>query len=152
VNLFPQQFSTAARVSTTMNLALIPVYHADGGLYSHVDEHRLERLQSLGLIDRIVHSRKGQIMRAILFIRPGEAKPKSASSMAGTKYSHKERLKHGQAWDLKHLDGSRSGKDYAPPKTRAPFLQVVADRAVTRIASDATSAGGTPPAAANTMR
>ncbi len=65
MNLFPQQFPTAARVSKTMNPALIPVYHADGGLYSHVDEQRLERLQSVGLIDRVVRSRKKQIMRAI---------------------------------------------------------------------------------------
>jgi hypothetical protein len=110
VNLFPQQFPTAAR-----------------GLYSHVDEQRLERLQSVGLIDRIGHSRKGKIMRAILFIRPGEAKPKSASSMAGTRYSHKERLKHGRAWDLKRLGGNRDGKTYAPPEMRDDFLRVVAD-------------------------
>ena len=110
-----------------MNTALIPVYHADGGLYSHVDEQRLERLQSVGLIDRVVRSRKKQIMRAILFTRPGEAKPKSASSMAGTRYSHKERLKHGRPWDLKRLGGNRDGKTYAPPELRVAFLQVVAD-------------------------
>jgi hypothetical protein len=110
-----------------VSTALIPVYHADGGLYSHVDEQRLERLQSVGLIDRIGHSRKGKIMRAILFIRPGEAKPKSASSMAGTRYSHKERLKHGRAWDLKRLGGNRDGKTYAPPEMRDDFLRVVAD-------------------------
>jgi hypothetical protein len=127
VNLLPQQFPTAARVSTTMNPALIPVYHADGGLYSHVDTQRLDRLQSVGLIDRIVHSRKGQVMRAILFTRPGEAKPKSASSMAGTRYSHKERLDHGPAWDLKRLGGNRDGKTYAPPEMRDDFLRVVAD-------------------------
>jgi hypothetical protein len=66
-------------------------------------------------------------MRAILFIRPGEAKPKSASSMAGTRYSHKERLKHGRAWDLKRLGGNRDGKTYAPPEMRDDFLRVVAD-------------------------
>jgi hypothetical protein len=108
-----------------MNTALIPVYHADGGLYSHVDEQRLERLQAVGLIDRVVRSRKKQIMRAILFIRPGEAKPKSASSMAGTRYSHKERLDHGPAWDLKRLGGNRDGKTYAPPEMRDDFLRVV---------------------------
>jgi len=110
-----------------MNPALIPVYHADGGLYSHVDEQRLERLQSVGLIDRVVRSRKKQIMRAILFIRPGEAKPKSASSMSSTRYSHKERLEHGPAWDLKRLGGNREGKTYAPPEMRDDFLRVVAD-------------------------
>jgi hypothetical protein len=110
-----------------MNPALIPIYHADGALYSHVDEQRLERLQSVGLIDRVVRSRKKQIMRAILFIRPGEVKPKSASSMAGTRYSHKERLQHGRAWDLKRLGGGRDGKTYATPGMRDDFLRVVAD-------------------------
>jgi hypothetical protein len=110
-----------------MNPALIPVYHADGGLYSHVNEQRLERLQSVGLIDRVVRSRKKQIMRAILFIRPGEAKPKSARSMSGTRYSHKERLEHGRAWDLKRLGSNHDGKTYAPPEARAVFLRVVAD-------------------------
>ena len=110
-----------------MNPALIPVYHADGGLYSHVNEQRLERLQSVGLIDRVVRSRKKQIMRAILFTRPGESKPMPAGSV-GTRYSLKERLKHWLAWDLKHLGGRHEGKTYAPPETRAPFLQVVVDR------------------------
>jgi hypothetical protein len=87
----------------------------------------LERLQSAGLINRVVRSRKKQIMRAILFIRPGEAKPKSAGSMAGTQYSHKEHLEHGRAWDLKRLGGNRDGTTYAPPELRADFLRVVAD-------------------------
>src|ERR1019366_8917631 len=34
---------------------------------------------------------------------------------------------HGPAWELKHLGGGRDGKTYALPKTRAVFLQVVAD-------------------------
>jgi len=109
-----------------MNRALIPVYHADGGLYSHVDGQRLERLQSVGLVDRVVRSRKGQIMRAILFLRRGESRAMPASS-AGTRYSLKERLEHGRAWDLTRLGGNRGGKNYAPPETRADFLQVVAD-------------------------
>ena len=67
--------------------ASIPVYNADGSLFACASEQRLARLQSAGLVDRVVRSRKGQIMRAILFIRPGEAKPMSASSMAGTQYS-----------------------------------------------------------------
>ena len=105
----------------------IPVYNADGSLFACASEQRLARLESAGLVDRIVRSRKGQIMRAILFTRPGEAKPKSASSMAGTQYSHKERLEHGRAWDLKRLGGRRDGKTYAPLELRVAFLQVVAD-------------------------
>jgi hypothetical protein len=65
-------------------------------------------------------------MRAILFTRPGESKPMPAGSV-GTRYSLKERLKHGLAWDLKQLGGRHEGKTYAPPETRAPFLQVVVD-------------------------
>jgi hypothetical protein len=107
--------------------ASIPVYNADGSLFASASEQRLTRLQSAGLVDRLVRSRKGQIMRAILFTRPGEAKPMSASSMAGTKYSYEERLEHGRAWDLKRLGGNRDWKTYAPPEMRAAFLQVVAD-------------------------
>ncbi len=109
----------------------IPVYHADGSLYAWVSEQRLARLQSAGLVARVVRHRKGHINRAILFLRPGEPKPMSASSVMGTRYSFKEPLEHGPAWDLKHLGGSRDGKTYAPPETRAAFLQVVADCTVT---------------------
>jgi hypothetical protein len=107
----------------------IPVYNADGSLFASTSEQRLARLQAAGLVDRLVLSRKGQIMRAILFTRPGESKPMPAGSV-GTRYSLKERLKHGLAWDLKQLGGRHEGKTYAPPETRAPFLQVVVDRTV----------------------
>ena len=110
--------------------ASVPVYQADGSLYASVSEQRLARLQSAGLVARVVRHRKGHINRAILFLRPGEPKPLSASAVVGTRYSFKERLEHGLGWDLKHLDGSRSGKDYAPPNTRAGFLQVVVDCSV----------------------
>ncbi len=109
-----------------MNLS-IPVYKADGSLYACVSEHRLERLQSAGLVARVVRHRKGHINRAILFLQPGEPKPVSARSMMGATYSFKESLKHGTAWELKHLDGSRNGKNYAPPGTQTDFLQVIED-------------------------
>ena len=105
----------------------IPVYHADGSLYACVSEHRLGRLQSAGLVARVVRHRKGHINRAILFMRHGEPKPMSASSVAGTRYSFKELRNHGQAWELKHLGGNRNGNTYAPPETRAAFLQVATD-------------------------
>jgi hypothetical protein len=113
-------------VSPKTNTALIPVYHADGSLFATASEQRLARLESAGMVDRVVRSRKGQIMRAILFIRPGEARPMSARSMAGTQYSHEERLEHGRAWDLNRLGGNRNGKTYAPPEMQADFLRVVA--------------------------
>jgi hypothetical protein len=107
--------------------ALIPVYHADGSLYAWASEQRLARLQSAGLVARVVRPRKGCISRAILFLRPGEPKPMSASSIMGTRYSFKEALEHGRAWDLKRLGGNCDGKTYAPPEMRAAFFQVVAD-------------------------
>jgi hypothetical protein len=79
-------------------------------------------------VARVVRSRKGQVKRAILFLRPGEPKPLSASSVMGTRYSFKELLKHGPAWELKHLGGNPSGETYAPPEMRVAFLQVIADR------------------------
>jgi hypothetical protein len=111
--------------------ASIPVYHADGSLYAWASERRLARLQSAGLVARVVRHRKGIVKRAILFLRPGEPKPLAASSMAGTRYSYKELLECGPAWELKHLGGSRDGTTYAPPQTRAVFLRVVADCTIT---------------------
>jgi hypothetical protein len=112
--------------SKTKN-ASIPVYRADGSLYACVSEHRLARLQSAGLVARVVRHRKGHINRAILFLQPGESQARSAGSVVGTRYSFKESLKHGSAWELKHLDGNSNGKAYAPPETRDVFLQVVGD-------------------------
>jgi hypothetical protein len=103
----------------------IPVYRADGSLYACVSEQRLARLQTAGLVARVVQHRKGHINRAILFIRPGEPKPLVAGAVAGTRYSFKEPLEHGQAWELKRLAESDDEKTYAPPETRAMFEQVV---------------------------
>ena len=107
--------------------ASIPVYNADGSLYAWASEQRFARLQSAGLVARVVRLRRGRIARAILFLRPGEPKPMSASSATGTRYSFKEPLEHGRAWELKHLGGNRDGKTYAPAEARVAFLQVVAD-------------------------
>lgn len=109
----------------------IPVYRADGSLYACVSEQRVAVLQSVGLVARVVRHRKGHVNRAILFLRAGEATLISASSVIGTRYSFKESLKHGRAWELKHLDGNRDGKNYAPQETRAAFLHVVVDRTIT---------------------
>ena len=108
MNLLPQH-SLMLPVSPKTASPLIPVYQADGSLDSVVNEQVLERLQSVGLVARVVRSRKGQVKRAFLFIGPGEPRPLSASSVMGTKYSFNESLQHGRAWDLKHLDGTRGG-------------------------------------------
>ena len=107
--------------------ALIPVYHADGSLFAWASEQRFARLQSAGMVARVVRQRKGRISRAILFMRLGDPKPLSASSVMGTRYSFNEPLEHGRAWELKHLGGNRDGETYAPPETRAVFLRVVTD-------------------------
>src|SRR5271169_6257389 len=98
-----------------MNVS-IPVYRADGGLYACVSEQRLATLQTAGLVARVVRHRKGHINRAILFLRSGEPKSMSASSVMGNRYSFKEQLAHGPAWELRHLDGNHGGKNYAPPE------------------------------------
>jgi hypothetical protein len=122
----PAAFPAAARVSKNMN-ALIPVYHADGSLFAWASEQRFARLQSAGLVARIVRHRKGHINRAILFLRPGEPKPMSANSVTGTRYSFREHLTDRPVWELKHLGRTHDAKTYAPSETRAFFLQVIAD-------------------------
>ncbi len=107
--------------------ASIPVYQADGNLYACVSEQRLARLEAAGLVARVVRHKKGHINRAILFMRPGEPKPTSASSVMGTRYSFKENLEHGRAWELKRLGGNNGEKTYAPPEVRGAFLQVVTE-------------------------
>ena len=107
-------------------ISYIPVYCADGSLYDRVTELRLTRLQKAGLVARVVRHRKGHINRAILFARPGE-KPLPVTAYVGTKYSFKEHLDHGLAWELKRLGGARDGKTYAPTEVRGIFIRVVTD-------------------------
>ena len=126
MNLLPAVFPVTQRVSKKMS-ASIPVYQADGSLYACVSEQRLARLQAAGLVARVVRHRKGHINRAILFMRPGEPKPTTANALMGTRYSFKEPMEHGLAWELKHLGGNRDGKTYAPPEVRGAFLQVLTD-------------------------
>jgi len=114
VNLLPAAVPTAPSVPKSMN-STIPVYRADGSLYASVSRQQLATLQSAGLVAHVVRHRKGHINRAILFLRAGDPQPVAAGSVMGTRYSSKELLEHGPAWELKHLDGSRSGKNYAPP-------------------------------------
>lgn len=91
-----------------------------------VTEGGLARLQSAGLIARVVRHRKGHINRAILFVRPGEV-PVPRTAHLGTRYSFLDHLEHGLCWDWKRLGGARWGTNYAPDELRPIFLQVVAD-------------------------
>jgi len=124
---------------------LIPVYNSDGSLYAWASEQRLARLQTGGLVARVVRNRKRQVQRAILFLRPDEPKPKSVRSVMGTRYSFKESLEHGPSWELKHLGGTHDRKTYAPRETRAAFLQVVADCTIPQESSEHRWGGASPP-------
>jgi hypothetical protein len=83
----------------------IPVYRADGSLYAQVSEQRLARIQSAGLVARIVCHRKGHVNRAILLCLPGEPGPTPAGAYLGTRYSFREQLDSGaRCWSLKRLE------------------------------------------------
>ena len=104
----------------------IPVYRADGSLYGHVSEQRLSRLQSAGLVARVVCHRKGHVNRAILFGRPGEPGPTPNGAYLGTRYSFREQLESGsQYWRHKRLD--LKDEDGEAVEGRSVFLRVVQD-------------------------
>ena len=82
----------------------IPLYNAAGELSDWISPQRLARLQSLGLIARVVRHRKGHVNRAILFRRPGEGRPTEIRIYLGTRYSFREHLDHGYlCWRLRRL-------------------------------------------------
>ena len=92
----------------TMNMP-IPVYRPDGSLYAYVSEERLVRLQSAGLVARVVRHRKGHVNRVILFNQPGEPGPMPAGAYSGTRYSFREQLESGaRCWRLKYVGDRHS--------------------------------------------
>ena len=102
----------------------IPVYRADGSLFAHVTETRLQCLQSAGLVSRVVRHRKGHINRAILFGRPGEMAPTPARAYMATRYIFRERLEGGsRCWRHKRLN--LKDEDGVPFDGRSVFLAVV---------------------------
>ena len=57
----------------------------------------------MGLVARVVRSRKGDVKRAILFVGPGEPSPILAGYL-GTRYSFREHLHSGyRVWALKRI-------------------------------------------------
>ena len=87
----------------------IPVYRADGSLFCTANEERLARLQSVGLVARVVRSRKGDVKRAILFVGPGEPSPILAADLGGTRFSFREHLLSGYyVWSHKRLASPRT--------------------------------------------
>lgn len=98
----------------------IALYSASGELEDWISERRLAKLQAAGLIARVVRHRKGQINRAIRFLRPGEPKPPRPTTYLGTRYSYQEHLDSGYiAWALRRLGRG--------DELRPVFLQVVTD-------------------------
>ena len=100
----------------------IPVYRADHSLYARVSEQRLERLQSAGLVARVVRTRRGDVKRAILFVGPGEPSPILAGDLGGTRYSFREHLDSGYyVWAHKRVrPGDVLPNDAATEGTPAP--------------------------------
>ena len=106
----------------------IPLYNADGELIDRISERRLERLQTLGRIARVVRHRKGHINRAVQFPLPGEGRPSRPADYLGTRYSTKQRLSEGHScWRLRALGDRPSETDLAPSEVRPVFLQVLLD-------------------------
>jgi hypothetical protein len=93
-------------VSPNKTSQSVPVYRADGSLYAHVSGQRLARLQSAGLVSRVVRHRKGHVNRAILLSLPGEPNPTPAGAYLGTRYSFQEQFDSGaRCWRHKRLEG-----------------------------------------------
>ena len=106
MNLFPQALLLVLVSLKTIN-GSIPVYCADGSLFCTANEERFARLQSVGLVARVVRSRTGDIKRAILFVGPGEPSPILAGALGGTRFSFRQHLLSGHyVWAHKRL---RSG-------------------------------------------
>lgn len=106
----------------------IALYNADGELIDRITERRLEKLQALGRIARVVRHRKGPINRAIQIRLPGEGKPARPADYLGTRYSVKQPLSDGHScWRLRSLGDRQSETDLAPEEVRPVFLQVVLD-------------------------
>jgi hypothetical protein len=108
---------------------MIPLYSTLG---SYAGERSLARIQDLIELGRVTvqRDRKGNIKRA--FLRQSDGSPALAKTIyVGTKYSYREHLPDGHTChDLRRLDGSRSGKNYAPESVRPIFMAVLASVSV----------------------
>jgi hypothetical protein len=55
----------------------------------------------------------------------GNGHGSSSGHLAPTRYSFEDTSIEGRPWDLKRLNGKRSGLHYAPPEVQPIFLRVV---------------------------
>ena len=107
--------------------APIPLFSYDGAICDWIDEPRLKRLESLGLVHLVVRHRKGRIARVILVKREGERGPLPLTAYTGTKYSFRQHLGDGHmTYRLRSL-GDRNADEHnlAPESVRPIFLAVV---------------------------
>lgn len=106
----------------------IALYNADGELIDRISARRLEKLQTLGRIARVVRHRKGHINRAIQVRLPGEGRAMQPADYIGTRYSSRQRLDQGRVcWRLRALGDKPSETDLAPAEVRPMFLRVLLD-------------------------
>ena len=102
----------------------IPIYTIEGHC---AGTRALKVVEALLLTNRVIviRNRKGNITRAFYRKLDG-CTPIARTIYTGTKYSFREKLPSGhQCHDLKRLDGSRGGVNYAPKSLRPIFLTVL---------------------------
>lgn len=91
----------------------------------------IEALVVRGLID-LERNKKGYVVAAHerhLTELPVDTPTRSTngSAMRPTRYSFEDMAIAGRPWDLRRLNGARTGVHYAPPQVRPIFLRVVLD-------------------------
>jgi hypothetical protein len=74
----------------------------------------------------VVRDRKGNIIRGYERQSDGSSALR-ATIYVGTKYSYKQQVGRGKAWELKKLGRPSSSWDYADPSVRSLFQRVVLD-------------------------
>ena len=94
-----------------------------------IDSRRLDRLEEVGRISRVVRNRKGHVVRAFLPRMPGEARPSLLRDYTGTKYSYQQYLADGhRCYRLRGLgEDPFAEQDLAPAEVRPIFIRVLLD-------------------------
>ena len=106
----------------------IALVTCDNALVQRIDGRKLERLQALGRIDRVVRTAKGKPVRAFLHRADDEGKPSTLRDYAGTKYTFRQSLGDGhRCYRLRALGDNPHSSEYnlAPENVRPIFLRVL---------------------------
>jgi hypothetical protein len=110
---------------TNPRIALVT---CDNAFVQHIDASRLERLQALGRIDRVVRSSKGRPVCAFLHRTVDDPKPTSPRDYLGAKYSFRQNLGDGhRCYRLRALGNNPHASEYnlAPAEVRPIFMRVL---------------------------